>query len=66
MTDYTKTFGNPFTTRHNLYEAQIKPIIKALTIEVDENLAHDHWHPEIAGSLQMAIHYLQTRGGTGK
>lgn len=61
MTDYSKTFGDCFTTRHNLTEEQIRPVIKALEHEVGENLVYDHFHPEIAGGLQRAIHFLQTR-----
>lgn len=61
MADYSKTFGQPFTTHHELTSEQINPVIKALEAEVAENLAYDHWHPEFAGPLQFAIHYLQTR-----
>lgn len=60
MTDYTKTFGNPFTTRHHLTD--IKPMVQALEHEIGQNMAPDHWHPEVAGALQLAVHYLQTRG----
>ena len=63
--DYSETFGNPFTTRHNLTNEQTAPIIEALHVEVAENLVYDHWHPEIAGYLQMAIHFLQTRSKNG-
>lgn len=61
MTDYSATFGQPFTTHHNLTPEQTEPIIKILEIEAGENLESDHWHPEIAGKLQFAIHYLQSR-----
>ena len=62
MADYSETFGNPFTTHHSISKKQLKPIIKALEAEVAENLVYDHWKPEIAGKLQFAIHFLQTRG----
>lgn len=64
MTDYTKTFGDIFTTRHKLTAEELNPVIHALDAEIGENLVYDHWHPEIAGSLQMAVHYLQTRNLT--
>lgn len=63
MTDYTKTFGNPFTTQHKLTSDQVAPVIDALEAEIGENLVYDHWHPEVAGSLQKAVHFLQTRAG---
>ena len=61
MTNYAKTFGQPFTTIHNLTLEQISPVIKVLESEISENLVYDHWHPEIAGKLQFAVHFLQTR-----
>jgi len=63
MTDYSGTFKNVFTTRHNLTENEIMPVIKVLEVEIGENLVYDHWHPEIAGKLQLAVHFLQTRRG---
>ena len=59
--DYSATFGNRFTTRHNLSPEQLAPVIWALRVEISENLVYDHFHPEIAGPLQMAVHFLQTR-----
>ena len=63
MTDYSKTFFKiSFTTKHKLSAEAVKQVVYALEIEACENLAEDHWHPEIAGPLQMAIHFLQKRG----
>jgi len=61
MTDYSETFIDVFTTRHNLNDEQIKPVIKVLEYEISENLVYDHFHPEIAGKLQFAVHFLQIR-----
>ena len=61
MTDYSKTFTDCFTTRHNLTDQQIKPVIEVLEAEIGENLVYDHWHPEVAGKLQFAVHFLQIR-----
>lgn len=62
MTTYESTFGHiSFTTRHTLEVETLNAVIAALEAEASENLAYDHWHPEIAGPLQTAIHFLQTR-----
>ena len=61
MTDYSETFKDVFTTRYSLPDDQLSSVIKALESEIGENLVYDHWHPEIAGKLQFAVHFLQTR-----
>lgn len=63
MTDYSDTFKDlHFTTHHDLSQDQTAPVISALEAEIADNLVYDHWHPEIAGPLQLAVHFLQTRG----
>ena len=61
-TDYSRTFSNlSFTTYHNLSERELAAAIWALEVEIGENLVYDHFQPKIAGPLQQAVHFLQTR-----
>ena len=62
LPDYSPTFGKVrFTTRHKLTLEEIEAAVWALGCEIGENLVYDHYHPEIAGPLQLASHFLLTR-----
>lgn len=37
----------------------IEQVRHLLQSEADENLVHDHFHPEIAGPLQLSLYFLQ-------
>ena len=50
-----------WTTYHSCSPEALRSVINALEAEISENLVHDHFHPEIAGPLQMAVHFLQSR-----
>ena len=69
MTDYTPAFGalrGRFVTLGEAIReadsgtlAAIDRVARILEREAEENLAHDHFHPEIAGPLQQGLYFLQ-------